>query len=453
MAGRTGTSVGVAVTITILGITALSLFITTVVFLSKWQAVVKELNQTREDNRDFVTESERARDDIRTTLGAARGEGMSLVGYLMDQQSKTMDRVTGSARDNFANLQSQLDGLVDEATPVLRAVRNRDQRIEALESELDQAEASLRKALEDLQNENESKRQLIQAHEETVARLQEELEQYRLEVQEYRSDVADARVMMDETIDQERAEASAEKSDLENRISELQREILNLQEQLSRLREDTAPDRLTAAPEEALIDGRVLDVYPANNEVIINRGRQDKIVLGMLFAVYDSGARIRPNEAGEYPPGKAGVEVIGIDEATSRCRIVTEIAGSPVVAGDVITNPVYDAEKVYRFVVYGNFDSDGDGIATAREAKDIAALIESWGGRVDEEIGGNTDFLVLGSKPVLPPEPGGNVPIEVIRNWLRLQDVVKRYDDLLEQARSTSIPVLNENRLRTLVGM
>ena len=37
-----------------------------------------------------------------------------------------------------------------------------------------------------------------------------------------------------------------------------------------------------------------------------------------------------------------------------------------MVSGDVIANAVYDPKKSYRFVVFGAFDTDGDGVATQR---------------------------------------------------------------------------------------
>jgi len=337
---------------------------------------------------------------------------------------------------------------------VVGALESREREITQLESEVEQARANARAAQEDLQNETNSKLELIKSHEETIARLQAQVEQQRQEVEQYRSDVGDSREFMEGQISIEREQAAVEIADLESRLADRQREILNLQEQLRGLRRDTATDRLTPAPEESLADGSVLDVYPAQREVVINRGREDKVILGMLFSVYDQNTRIRPNPvSGEYPRGKAAVEIIGIDPTTARGRIVSEIAGNAVVAGDVIVNPFYDPDKVYKFVVYGNFDTDGDGVSTARERTDVAALIKSWNGVVEDDLSGDTDFLVLGNRPVLPPEPPGSVPIEVIREWVRLREAVDRYDELLEGARSTSIPVLNQNRLLTLIGM
>ena len=61
--------------------------------------------------------------------------------------------------------------------------------------------------------------------------------------------------------------------------------------------------------------------------------------------------------------------------------------------------------------------------------------------------------------PHLPDEalrpqdvPGPDAPWEVLQEYVRLQRIVKRYDELFDRAIASSIPVLNENRLYTLLG-
>jgi hypothetical protein len=173
----------------------------------------------------------------------------------------------------------------------------------------------------------------------------------------------------------------------------------------------------------------------------------------MTFAVYTEPTDIRPDaDTGNYPEGKASLEVIRIDENTATARILRERRGNPVVRGDVVANAVYDPRKTYKFLVYGNFDADGDGRATFEEQTQIRARIEAWGGKVQSELTGDTDFLVLGERPVLPPEPAGNAPIEAINFYISLRRQAQRYDELFEKAQATSIPVLNQNRLYTLTG-
>ena len=172
----------------------------------------------------------------------------------------------------------------------------------------------------------------------------------------------------------------------------------------------------------------------------------------MNFAVYGDETQIRPDAEGNYPQGKGAVEVVNVGETSSRCRVLFERAGNPIVPGDVIANAVYDPNKVYKFLVAGNFDTNGDGNRTPGERTEVSALIEEWGGETTEELTGDIDFLVLGEPPVLPPPPGIATPIEIVEIYIRKENELKRYNELFEAAQRTSIPVLNENRLYTLIG-
>jgi len=215
----------------------------------------------------------------------------------------------------------------------------------------------------------------------------------------------------------------------------------------------TSEDALKPKDEFALVDGNIIEIRPTAGEVVIDLGRRDKVVLGQTFSVYRDGADKSPDlDSGEYNDGKAVIEIVDIRPDTSRARIVRESRGNPIVRGDIIANPVYDPKKEYTFVVYGQFDANQDGMATSLETAELAALIQNWGGTVQDDLSGGVDFLVMGRKPLLPPQPGPGAPIEVLQEYVRLQRMVAKYDELFKTAVATSIPVLNENRLYTLIG-
>jgi len=172
----------------------------------------------------------------------------------------------------------------------------------------------------------------------------------------------------------------------------------------------------------------------------------------MTFAVYTDAATLKPDAAGNYPTPKGEIEVTRLDDESATCRLLNERAGNPIARGDVIANPVYDPEKVYVFLIEGNFDADRDGVATPLERQDVEALIRDWGGNVTDELTGNVDFLVLGSRPVLGPAPAGDDPLIVQQEYIRLTQKVKRYDEVFDKAVKTSIPILNLNRLDTLIA-
>ena len=109
-------------------------------------------------------------------------------------------------------------------------------------------------------------------------------------------------------------------------------------------------------------------------------------------------------------------------------------------------------EAARRAIPAANAICTGDVVAYCGDPAETTALIRDWGGQVSDELTGAVDFLVLGSRPVLPPEPAGTAPLEIQREFIRLRQKVERYDDMFDKAVKTSIPILNLNRLETLIA-
>jgi len=454
MAGRTGMGVGLGVTVTLLGVACLALFVLTIVFLSEMQAAQRQAQLANDDLRDFVRQDERGQDQVRVLVDQARKQNKSVVAYLSGSLQDTMRTVTGTPRDTYEGLRSKLSGVRGaDSAPLLQVVANRDREIADLTRQLGDAQAARDAAVADQTNERERVRLLEAAQQATVDDLNAKVNAYRDEIDQYRRGVEELRAQMEARVDAVQQEALDRQARLSDQVASLQEENLLLQNQISLLRAQKGGEVLRPKDEFALVDGRVVGINPAERQVYIGLGRKQKVVLGMTFSVYADAAAIRPDpNTGEYPRGKASLEVINIGEDTSTCLIVEETRGNPVVKGDVIANALYDPGKTYTFVVYGNFDANADGKATPGETEDIKTVILNWQGRVSDELQGDVDFLVLGQRPVLPPAPPPGAPIEVVQEYIRIQRTVDRYDALFKQAQSTSVPILNENRLYTLTG-
>ncbi len=454
MAGRTSTSIGVGVAVTILGVSTLALFITTVIFFAHKRAAERALDEAKRTTQEFVSDADRANDAVSRARDAGKRERLTAVGYLIDAQQKTMQRVTGSRSDTLEDLNKKLDAIKGAAGQnMLTLIRQRDSEIGALTQQLTDASAARDRALTDRENEVKRVKGLEDSQKATLAALNAELDKYKDEVDRYREELNQAKQGMDDRVNRIQAAASDTETHLRSEIDKLQREKVLNQSLITRLQDELKGKRVGGASEDALVDAQVIGLDAAANTVVLNRGRKDNIVLGMTFAAYAEATDIRPDPStGNYPDGKASLEVIRIDENTSTARILRERKGNPVVRGDVVANAVYDPRKTYKFLIYGNFDADGDGRATFEEQAQIRARIEAWGGKVQSELTGDTDFLVLGVRPVLPPEPAGNAPIESINFYISLRRQALRYDELFEKAQATSIPVLNQNRLYTLTG-
>jgi hypothetical protein len=453
MASRSSSGIGVGITITLLGVVCLALFITTIVFLSKYNATRKTLKDTQDQVAEYVRPDEQQNDTISRLREVAKRNSKSVVGYLNSSLQETMYRATGARNDTLDALGEKLKRIEGAATSSLVGViGERDRSIADLNTKLEQADKDRQTALANLANEAARVKQLSEAHQQTIAAMNADIERYKAEVDTYRQGVGESKTFMDQQVEKVRDVLATTESGLNERIRGLEIENLQLKDQLAKLRKDNSASVFTGPNEASLADGNVISIDPGNTAITFDRGRRDKVILGMRFSVYSHATAIRPGASGEYPAGKAIVEVVNVGETSSSARVIQETKGNPVVRGDVVANAIYDPNKVYTFLVYGNFDANGDGVPTPAEAEDVKALIQSWGAKVAAEISGEVDFLVLGQRPILPPPPGVNDPLPVVLEYQRLDAMANKYDELFRTANSTSIPVLNENRLYTLIG-
>lgn len=453
MAARTGASVGVAVTITVLGLLAVGLFVTTMIFYGNAQRAKQDLDQARQEYADIVSDAQREHASVRSVLEAAQAERRSVVEHLMLTRAELLQTLTGNQQIQMATLRERLatvDGA--EAQPLLDLIDARVREIAQLTQRAEVAEAERRAAQAEAEEEANRIAQIEEAFSARGGQLQDNVNDIMAGLVQTRDRFGAIETRFATELEASESRSTTQAGEMQATIDRLLQENIVLQDQLLRAR-GVGREVVTPLDQEALVDGRIDAVDRASNEVILSIGRADKVVLGMTFAIYADATAIRLDpETGEYPAGKAVVEVVGIDDGFSRARILEASEGSPIIRGDVIANAVYDPSKTYKFVVDGLFDTNGDGLATRYERDELAALIQRWGGTIVEDVAGDLDFIVLGARPVLPPEPSPTAPIAVINEFNRLQREIQRYNDLLFSAEATSVPLLNANRLQTLIG-
>lgn len=451
MANRGDTGMGVKVALGIFATLTLALFVLTVIFAAQANKERQERQAAEATYNEAIRPDER--NDTWDQLRARAGRNQGVVMYLHQQNQELLNLIGASRRESSEAVMERVRGTLSQgSSTLLREVESLTARIQDLQRQVEAADRARGSAEADMLAAIERADRQQQANLQRLAENNAQLAELQAEVQRYREGA-------DENIDTARGQVAEERATSSQRIAELEssgRQLRNqiavLEEQLERLRGQRSDEVLTAQNEATLIDGRVVSISGAD-EVILDRGRRDRMVLGLTFEVYPRGTTLRADADGEFPPGKASLEVIRVDEGTSRARVIRSTRGNPVVAGDLLLNPIYDPNKVYKFVVFGNFDTNRDGVATEQERNQIIAMIQEWGGSIQNEIDGTTDFVVLGEPPILPPQPRQDDPIEVIDRYIQLRRTVDRFNELFESAKRAGIPVLNQNRLMTLTGM
>jgi hypothetical protein len=232
---------------------------------------------------------------------------------------------------------------------------------------------------------------------------------------------------------------------MKDQLAQKDARIATLTDEIDKLR----PTSKTNVGREAA--GTIVRAATGNGDVYINLGSRDHITPGLTFAVYDPQTGVRFDND-EDAAGKGSIEVLEVGENESLCRITNTTKGQAVQSGDLIANPVYqhDKNRVFHFVVIGDFDLDGDGIATAAERERLIRLVKNWGGVIDDKVTTQTDFLVAGIRPSAPMiNTDDNAPGSVTDERSKKQQA---YDDTIAEAKRSTVPILNGNRFLAMIG-
>ena len=175
MSTRTTASLGLGVTVTLLGVIAITSFIAAVIFYGKSERLGKEIEQLREDNRTFVRADERNADWIQTRLNeASRAEGRpSLVSYLDRSLRDAMTAAAGDDNLSVTDLRAQLD--TDEryagadVSSLMDVVEARNATIAARETQIAELTRALETARTDLVGQAQLTERLREGHQTAVA--------------------------------------------------------------------------------------------------------------------------------------------------------------------------------------------------------------------------------------------------------------------------------------------
>jgi NAD-dependent DNA ligase len=124
--------------------------------------------------------------------------------------------------------------------------------------------------------------------------------------------------------------------------------------------------------------------------VVVDLGKADNLIAGTNFDVYAIG------KGGRQVP-KGTIKVIRVDNDTAQAQVMQQYdAYSPLVAGDQIRSLTYDPNETIHVALVGRFSKMG--------RSDAAARLRALGVVVDEAVGIDTHYLVVGA-PESEAEP------------------------------------------------
>jgi hypothetical protein len=136
----------------------------------------------------------------------------------------------------------------------------------------------------------------------------------------------------------------------------------------------------------------VLDVNAADRSAVLSFTSTAGLRPGLLFDVYDQG-ETRPLVGG----GKGVIEILAVDGPTrARGRIRRDTPRAPVLAGDAVATGLWSPGADLEVVIVGYVQLDGD---RDTDVDELVSRIESFGGRVVDDVSASTDLVVDGGLP------------------------------------------------------
>lgn len=453
MASRSSSSMGVMVALVIFILLSLTLLLTTMLFYTKMEQARSDLAKADADLQTFATRSERENNDtIKDLMSRARNNRTSVIGYLRDDFNKVTRLVGGAGVNTGAELEASLARFeVTENRPAIAKLQELTNAVQQITAERE----SLKKQYDEANNgrlaEVMRREQLEQDHRAAIADLQAEIGRIQSRADEYARSINQAEASMDERVRSIRNNYETQISGLNVELDAERTQVALLTRDINELRARVEATRIDPLGEPMSPDGHIQE-FGERGTVYIDLGRQDNIILGMTFEVYGDVSELKPDSAGIVPRGKGTIEVTRIQDSIATARIIRTTPGRAIVEGDVIVNAIYDKNKKYTCFVFGQFDMDGENGPSDIETEDMKARIREWGGVILDEFKGDMDFLVLGRQPDLPISPPANAPPHQIRKYIADRKFYDQYHEYLSKAESLSIPVMNQNRLFTLIG-
>lgn len=249
----------------------------------------------------------------------------------------------------------------------MRMVHDIQQLVKQLKMNHESAEAARKQAVEreKILKENVAAKQ--RALDEEQRTSQATIQGLRTEVSKLRDDVQKAGA----ALDREKKERAVEVAGLNDDIEAKQQQVVKLKVKKIAIEKPIGPD------------GSVIAAAAGRGIVILDRGRADHMIPGLIFDVYGFGK-------GAVKLPKGTVKVLEVMEHTCKCRVLDLFNDlKPIVQGDKFESITYNPKEVMHFRLIGRFRKYGKSDAERR--------LEQIGVAVDKAVTIDTDFLVMGA--------------------------------------------------------
>jgi len=423
-------------------------------------------NQAESRFNDYVGRRNLSRLEPFMAMGKNAQPRMTAVGALLADRDRLAQMLGGNPNDTSDQVKEGLKIITDALPAEIPGIRElAEVNVTGALQQLAQAAADLNRQNQQLQQQITQLQQDRDTQTQSLQRLQEAFteasNEYLQKAQQLADQFEQFRQDMNEQLDAVKTEIAGQ---LRNRLNDMEKQFtLNLDELRDLVQRNlrllapvrraaTAPPAagktasLTALATEP--DGKVLEVTEDGQVAYIDLGEENRLPTGVMFLVFPA-APIRGTAAAP----KGLVEVIRPGATISQCRIITQREDQPIAKGDVVTNLAYSRGKPHSFMVFGEFDLDGDKMPDPDGEARVRRMITSAGAVVQDHLGPTLDFLVVGQAPQEPAKPAADASDEEVALYQAKLERRKQYQQLLDQAGDMGVLVVTQEQFLALMGM
>jgi hypothetical protein len=330
-----------------------------------------------------------------------------------------------------------------QMTSVIAAIKALQQRVNDLVTRVGQSEGAKKTVDGELSASKEQLAAVQQEQQRQLAQKDADFAKEKKDLDEGRASAvkaagqvsADLQRLQDRLI-QERRAATQEKTGLEQKITTQLNTVNELRKRL---------EPLTKLPNEMAVSGHIISLAYGGQVAYCDLGKDDGILMGMTFSI------MSPSEVGkEEAKPKGAARIVKILGHSSEMRIFPATGSDPVIVNDLLFNPIYDRTRRLHFALVGRMDVNGDG---TDQTEALKAMIQKFGGKVDNQLSLQSDFLVVGDQPELRAAPAADASPEERQAYDNSRKAFLDYSEAKAKADASSVPVMNLNRFLGLTGL
>lgn len=379
-------SQGLQITLIVFVMLTIILAVTTIAFWNKSKALTVQNTTLTTQNTENRSAMEAAMDQ--------RDRMKAWIGHTADTSVEDVETQYKNDMNTYASSAPELQRNYKDVPAVLfSALQQRNKQVTDVRQQLADATRDFETTKKQLQDELEAARTAQASTEASMRQLRDEFAKQRemlnTDKEQALAQIRSLRQQLQEL------EASSQA-----KIQELERDIANktiiISQRDNQLRELSETTFETP-------DGKITFVNVRTGRVLLNLGRADGLRRQVTFNVY--GVDVNNVALQEK---KATIEVTRIiSDHVSEATIVSDNFADPILSGDVIYTPLWNAKSALRFAIAGSLDINGDGVDDRELVKNLIRInggkidAEEADGDIQGEITARTRYLIRGEAPAV----------------------------------------------------